>query len=121
MPVRAVKAGADFVEINNGGTVIRATEAALWTGNKKNTALAFQEFLQKGLNVTIPIADLPSDDDDKTTNPKLVKGERMFWGDKDGVIQANPSKNDQLVSRFVIVESVTWDGTVYVLSLRRVL
>jgi hypothetical protein len=119
MPVRAVRAGADFVEINNGGKIIRATEADLWAGNKKNTALAFQGFLQKGLDVIQVIADLPADDPDKTTDPKLARGERMFWGDSDGKIQANPSKNDQLVSRSVIVESVTWDGTVYVPALRR--
>lgn len=119
MPVRAVKAGADFVEINNGGKIIRATEADLWAGNKAKTAAAFQAFLQKGLSVIQPIAGLPSDDIDKTTDPKLARGERMFYGDSDGKIQSNPSKNDQLVSRSVIVESVVWDGTVYVPALRR--
>ena len=117
MPVRAVSAGADFVAINNGGKIIRATEADLWAGSKKNTALAFQAFLQKGLNVIQVIADLPADDPDKTADP--MKGERMFHGDSDGKVQANPSKNDQLVSRSVIVESVVWDGDRYVPTLRR--
>ena len=119
MPVRAVSAGPEFVEINDGGKIIRATEAAQWAGNKKNTAAVFQAFLQKGLDVIQAIADLPTDDPDKTTDPKLAMGERMFWGDSDGKIQANPSKNDQLVSRSVIVESITWDGERYVPTLRR--
>jgi len=119
MPVRAVRAGADFVEINDRGKIIRATESDLWAGNKKNTALAFLGFLQKGLDVIQVIADLPGDDLDKTIDPKLARGERMFWGDGDGKIQANSSKNDQLVSRSVIVESLTWDGERYVPTLRR--
>ena len=119
MPVRAVRAGADFVEINDGGKIIRATEADLWAGNKAKTAQAFQAFLQKGLSVIQTIAGLPSDDLDKTTDPKLSRGERMFYGDSDGKIQANPSKNDHLIGRSVIVESITWDGTVYVPTLRR--
>lgn len=119
MPVTAVRAGADFVEINDGGKIIRATEADLWAGNKAKTAAAFQAFLQKGLSVIQPIAGLPGDDDDKTTDPKLARGERMFYGDSEGVVQANPSKNDQLVSRSVIVESITWTGNVYHPVLRR--
>lgn len=119
MPVRAVSAGADFVEINDGGRIIRVTEADVGPGSKAKLAAAFKEVLQKGLSVIQPIADLPAGDPDKTTDPKLAMGERMFWGDKDGKIQANPSKNDRLVSRSVIVEFITWDGTVYVPALRR--
>lgn len=119
MPVTAVRAGADFVEINDGGRIIRATEADLWAGNKAKTAAAFQAFLQKSLDVIQPIADLPADDPDKTTDPKLAMGERMFWGDKDGKIQTNASKNDRLVGRSVIVEFVVWDGERYVPALRR--
>ena len=119
MPIRAVIAGADFVEINKGGKIIRATEAALWAGSKKDTATAFREFLQKSLDVIQAISDLSADDSDKNTDPKAAMSERMFYGDVDGKVQANPSKNDYLVSRSVIVASIVWDGSRYVPTLRR--
>lgn len=119
MPVRAVSAGKDFVEINNGGNIIRITESDVPPGSKKKMAKAIQEALQKGLSVIQPIAGLPGDDDDKTTDPKTARGERMFWADSDGKVQANPSKNTHLIGRSVIVEAITWDGTAYVPSLRR--
>ncbi len=119
MPVTAVTCGADFVEIKFGGKTIRATEADVAAGSKEKMALAIQALLQKGLSTIQPIADLSDDDDDKTINPKLVKGERMYWGDPDGVEQVDSAKNNQLVSRDTIVKSVDWDGEVYVLTQRR--
>ncbi len=103
MPVRAVRAGADFVEIDDGRRIIRVTEADVGRGTKAEMASAMQAPLQEGLTVRRKVVDLPADDPDRTTDPG--GGERLKW-EGDGV-------NRELVSRSVIVVSVTWDGTGY--------
>lgn len=111
MPVRAVRAGADFVEIDTGGTLIRVSEADVKAKTKDKMAVAIQALLQEGLTTRIKLRDLPSDEPTKATDPAADYGERMFWEGQGG--------NRELVSRSVIVESVTWDGERYVPALRR--
>ena len=109
MPVRAVRAGADFVEINDGGRIMRVTEADVAPGSKEKMAAAILALLQEQLTVRQRVRDLPDGDPDKTTDP--ARGEKLFW--------EGQGANRELVSRTVIVESVVWDGTVYVPTLRR--
>lgn len=109
MPVRAVRAGADFVEINDGGRVHRVTEADVAPGSKENMAQAILALLQEQLTVRQRLRDLPDDDPDKTTDP--ARGEKLFW--------EGQNANRELVGRSVIVESITWDGGRYVPTLRR--
>ena len=109
MPVRAVRAGADFVEIDDGGRVIRVTEADVPAGSKEKMAQAILALLQEQLTVRQRVRDLPDDDPDKSTDP--ARGEKLFWEGQDA--------NRELVSRSVIVESVVWDGTRYHPALRR--
>jgi hypothetical protein len=111
MPVRAVSAGADFVEINDGGRVSRVAESDVAPGSKDKMALAIQSLLQEALTTRIRVRDLPDDEPTKTTDPAAEYGERMFW-DGQGI-------NKSVVSHAVIVESVVWDGTSYVPTLRR--
>ncbi len=109
MPVRAVRAGADFVEVNDSGRIFRVTEADVPPGSKEKIAQAIQALLQEQLTVRQRVGDLPDDDPDKAGDP--ARGEKLFW--------EGQGANRELVSRTVIVESVVWDGTVYVPTLRR--
>lgn len=108
MPVRAVSAGSDFIEINDGGRIIRVTETDVAPGAKDKMALAIQALLQFGLDTRIKIRDLPDDEPTKTVDPARSD---FFWEGHDG--------NKELVARPVIVESVVWDGTRYVPTLTR--
>ncbi len=109
MPVRAVRAGADFVEIDDGGRIVRVTEADVSPGSKAQMALAIQALLQEQLTVRQRVHDLPGVDPDQASDPG--RGEKLFWEGEDA--------NRELVSRAVIVESVVWDGERYVPRLRR--
>ena len=111
MPVRAISAGADFVEINDGGRSLRVSEADIAPGSKDKMALAIRALLQEQLTTRTKVRDLPDDDPDRDTDPASFMGERMFWEGQGG--------NRELVSRSVIVEDVRWDGERYVPRLRR--
>ncbi len=111
MPVRAISAGADFVEIDVGGRSLRVSEADVAPGSKNKMALAIRTLLQEQLTTRVKVRDLPNNDPDKTTDPVAVHGEAMFWEGAGG--------NKDLVSRAVIVEDVVWDGERYVPTLRR--
>lgn len=112
MPVRAVRAGTDFVEIDVGGRTMRAAEIDIAPGSKDKMALAIKLLLQEQLTTRIRLSDLPDDEEFKNEPPPVEKyGERMFWEGQGG--------NRELVSRSVIVEDVTWDGERYVPHLRR--
>lgn len=52
--------------------------------------------LQTFFDVKQAKADLPSDDPDKTIDPRIGDGEKIRWVD------------DDLVSRAVVVESLSW-------------
>lgn len=108
MPVRSVKPTSTFVEINDGGRVIRFGEADVPAGSKEKMAIAIQALLQEGLTKRQKVRDLPDDDPDKTTDPAM--GEQMFWEGRGG--------NRELVSRSVIV-TVVWNGEVYYPTVRR--
>lgn len=112
MPVRAVFAGADFVEIDVGGRIIRVTEADIAPGTKDEMALTIKTLLQERLTTRTRLRDLPDDEEFKDVRPPVkIYGETMFWEGRGG--------SRELVSRSVIVEDVTWDGERYVPHLRR--
>ena len=112
MPVHAVSAGADFVEINTGGRVLRVMEIDVSFGSKDQMATAIKALLQEQLTTRIRLRDLPDDEEFKNEPPPVEQyGERMLWEGQGG--------NRELVSRSVIVEDVTWDGGRYVPTLRR--
>jgi hypothetical protein len=113
MPVKRVRGGADFVEIDDGERIIRVSEADLPPDTKEKMALAMRDLLQAGLDHRQKVKDLPAGDPHQATDPATLPeyGERMFW--------EGQGANKELVARSVIVESVVWDGTVYVPSLRR--
>lgn len=112
MPVRAVRAGTDFVEIDVGGRTVRVSETAVASGSKDKMALAIKELLQEQLTTRTRLRDLPDDEEFREVEPPVATyGERMFW-EGNGI-------NSELVSRAVIVEDVTWDGERYVPTLRR--
>lgn len=111
MPVSSIRTGADFVEVNIGGHVIRVAEADVKVGTKDKMASAMQALLQEALTERVKIRDLGGDDLDKTTDPAAELGERMFWEGAGG--------NKELLARSVIVESLVWDGEVYAMHLRR--
>ncbi len=111
MPVRAVRAGADFVEIDTGGRIIRVTEADVAGADKDQMGPAIRDLLQERLATRTLVLDLSDDEPAKASDPKADFGERMFWEGQGGT--------KELVSRAVIVESVVWDGARYVPSLRR--
>jgi hypothetical protein len=111
MPIRGIKSGADFVELNVGGTVSKVLEGDVaGVGTKEEIAAAFVPFLQDQLDVRQKLNTLPSDDPDRSTDPAQPF---LFW---DGPGQPG---NTDLVSRSVIVEDVVWNGSVYVVTLRR--
>ncbi len=100
-----------YTEISVGGRVGRINHADLGSGGEAKLALVMKDLLQGQIDVRIPLADLPDDEPTKTTNPDSPS---FFWGDSNGVVQANPNRNDTLISRDTIVTAVVWDGTVYV-------
>ena len=69
MPVQAVRSGADFVEIDQGGRRLRVTEADVTPGSKQKMAVAIQALLQEGLTFRQRVRDLPDNDLDKTLDP----------------------------------------------------
>jgi len=73
-------------------------------GNEDKVALVIKDLIQADLDVVQARKTLSNDDPDKVTNPNRPD---LFW------------RGDDLVGRGVIVESVVWDGTRYVPTLRR--
>ncbi len=79
--------------------------------NNTKNALALKLALQEDLETRVALRDLPSDEPTKTVDPAAEFGELMFW-EGNGI-------NRVVVSRSTIVESVVWDGTRYVITMRR--
>ena len=112
MPIRGIRSGADFVELNVGGTVTNVLEGdVVGVGTKEETAAAFIPFLQDILDKRQKLNTLPNDDPDRSTDPAKPF---LFW---DGPGQPG---NTDLVSRSVLVKNVIWDGTNYAVTLERV-
>ena len=111
MPIRGIRSGPDFVELNVGGTITNILEGdVVGVGTKEEIAAAFIPFLQDILDVRQKLNTLPNDDPDRTIDPAKPW---IFW---DGPGQPG---NTDLVGRSIIVEDVIWDGSVYVVTLKR--
>jgi len=113
MPVHKIESTATHVRLWKDSNVANRTDidiiAELITqggpGNEIKVAAVIQSLLQASLDVRQIRNQLPQDDPDRNTNPNRPD---LFW------------EQNELVGRSVEVYNVTWDGTVYVVSLRRV-
>ncbi len=110
MPVHRIESTGTHVRLWKSSNVANRTEidvVALLTqqgGDNLKVAALIKSQLQDALDVVIRRTDLPADDPARITNPNRPD---FFWDGPD------------LVARPVIVESVVWDGIVYVISLRK--
>jgi hypothetical protein len=110
MPIRGISSGANFVELNVGGNIINIHEDVVGVGTKAEIASAFVSFLQDQLDVRQKLNTLSSDDPNREVDPAQPF---LFW---DGPGQPG---NTYLVSRRVIVERVIWDGSNYIITLKK--
>ena len=112
MPVRAVRYGSTFVEIEQGGRLVRVLESEVAPGSKDKMALAIKDLLNLRLQTRRRIKDLPDDDQIKTGEEDISRfGERMF---KEG-----RGANEELVSQPAIVTDCWWNGSVYQITIRK--
>ena len=110
MPNSSYIGGTDFIEMLRGGTSVTFNEDVMGAGTKEEIAAAFVPFLQDQLDFRQKLNTLPNDDPDRSTDPGLPW---LFW---DGPGQPG---NTDLVGRSDVIESVIWDGSQYVVSVRR--
>ncbi len=102
--VSGIVTTAEHVEINNGGKLGRVLHSDLRVGSNALKSEDMKARLQNFLDVRIPLADLPDDDPDKTTDPARPD---LFW-----------DKGD-LVGRGCVITDVFWDGERFGVSIRR--
>ena len=108
MPIHAI----EYTGIDPKFPVVYATsdrsfDTGTWalTGTHEEICAELKIRGQALADVRIPLADLPEDDPEKTTDPATNV---EFWDGTD------------LVTRHILVESVWWDGEKYCCSLRKV-
>ena len=96
MPVRRVVVTSTYSEVDDGGVTRRVTYSSItgntWTRQRLSRLVAA---IQAGFDNVQPIADLPADDPDKTTDPARAN---VFWDGAD------------IVYRGVFVHSPVVDG-----------
>ena len=110
MPNSSYRGGADFIDMLRGGTTVTFNDDVFGVGTKEEHAAAFIPFLQDQIDFRQRLNTLPTDDPDRTTDPAKPW---LFW---DGPGQPG---NTDLVSRSDVITNVVWDGTRYVVSVRR--
>lgn len=104
MPVSAVRSTGEFVELVVGAKATRVDFTALAPGAHDEKSSELKNLLQGALDQRERRSTLAREDPDGGSDPGR---EDLFWNGED------------LVSRGVVVESVTWDGETYALELRR--
>ncbi len=110
MPVHRIESTATHVRLWKTSSVADRKEIDVVAeltkqgGDNLKVAALVKGQLQDALDVVIKRTDLPLEDEARQSNPNRPD---FFWDGPD------------LVSRPVIVESVVWDGTRYIPTLRR--
>lgn len=110
MPVHRIESTATHIRLWKSSDVADRKEIDVVAeltkqgGDNAKVAAFIKAELQASIDVVIPRKDLPKEDEAAKSNPNRPD---FFW---DG---------PNLVARPVIVESVVWDGTRYVSTLRR--
>ena len=102
--VSSISSTAQWIDLNPGGGVSRVNHSDLRVGSDALRSADMKERLQNIIDVRIPLADLPDDDEDKITDP----GRPDFFHDQ-----------GDLVARPCIVTDVFWDGERFVASITR--
>lgn len=108
MPVKSISQVNGFPVIDTGWETIDCSTIKIeGVGGQADKNDRLKQGLQMLLDDAIPLADLPVDDLNKTTDPAKPN---LFWD----------SSQTYLVSRSVECVDVTFDGTDYRVSLTRV-
>lgn len=102
--ISAIVSTKEYIEINQGGKLNRVLYSDLQLGDDNIRSDDMKIRLQNFLDVSIPLADLPNDDPDKTTDPARPD---LFW-DK-----------GNLVGRGCVITNVVWDGQRYIVTISR--
>ncbi len=110
MPNSQYRGNFDSIEMSVGGTIVSFPDTVAGPGTKDEKASAFIPFLQDKLDFKQKLNTLSIDDPDRTTDPALPN---LFW---EGPGQPG---NTDLVGRSDVVENVIWDGSQYVVTVRR--
>ena len=118
--VQSVSSDADKVTVCVGGACRTLLYANLAPGSKGLQAAAIEKSFQEFLDTRMLIVEFPPEDPAKAEDPATTFGERFFWSDINGVPTAgNVLTTTHVTARECIVTDVTWDGTAFVLSIRR--
>lgn len=103
MSIQKVEITDNLIRLSLGGKKVEVVYDSISGKMSQAKASKIKTALQDLIDLRIPIASLPDDDPDKTTDPA---NDAMFWDGTD------------LVSRNCIVVSITWDGSNIISTLR---
>ena len=118
--VQSVSSDSSQVQVCVGGACRTILYTNLAPGSNALKAAAVQKSMQAFLDTRLLITTFPPEDPAKAEDPAATFGERFFWSDLDGVpTEGNPLTTTHVTARECIVENVTWDGTAFVLTIRR--